>query len=274
MRTSLFPAACALALLAAGTAFGQPLTRAEQEQFLLTAQILSSKPVAKGVTATQRATLSDGRITHDAHIQTIDESKTEFHTATTVEMNFRDCYKFNIAAYRLDKLLDLGMVPVSVERTFKGQHAAFTWWIDDVLGDEEEREKGKFAPLDVGAYNEQTYVTAVFNNLIYNTDPNRGNLLTDKNYDLWMIDFTRAFRRQKSLRAPNAMKKCDRKLLASLRALDPEAVDRELSKYVLKPEIAGLLARRELILKHFGQLIAKQGEGAVLYEMRRVATAK
>jgi hypothetical protein len=272
MRTFLYPAAGALALLAAAAAFAQPpLSRAEQEQFLLTARILHRRPVSKGVTLSWRVTLSDGRTTHDAHVQTVNEQRTELRTDTTVELNFRDTYKFNIAAYRLDRLLGLGMVPTSVERSFEGQTAAFTWWVDDVLGDEHDRMKGKFEPPDVPAYNEQAYAEFVFINLIYNTDPNRGNFLTDRNFDVWMIDFTRAFRRQKKLRDAAVLKKCDRKLLAGLRALDPAAVNQQLSRYVLKPEIAGLLARRDLIVKHFDELIAAQGEAAVLYDMRRVA---
>ena len=62
--------------------------------------------------------MTDESLTHETHIQTIDESKREFKGAQGTEFNFRDYWGFNIAAYKIDRLLGLGMVPVSVERRF------------------------------------------------------------------------------------------------------------------------------------------------------------
>jgi hypothetical protein len=119
----------AYALLAAAPEpTGAPtLTPLEREDFLLNAKIVSRKDLSVGVTVSQRATLTDATLTHDAHIQTIDERKVRFEGARGVELNFRDSYKFNIAAYRLDRLLGLNMIPVSVERSVAGKHAAVTW---------------------------------------------------------------------------------------------------------------------------------------------------
>src|SRR4051812_27324848 len=92
------------------------LTPEWKEEFLRTAQVLESKTAAKGITGTLRATLTDGSTTHDASIQRINEEKAKFEGATTTEMNFRDTWKFNIAAYRLGRMLGLGhMIPPSVE---------------------------------------------------------------------------------------------------------------------------------------------------------------
>jgi hypothetical protein len=56
------------------------LADAEQERFLSTAKILRSKQASKGVTGTTRVTMTDGKTTHDAHVQYIDESRHEFVT--------------------------------------------------------------------------------------------------------------------------------------------------------------------------------------------------
>ena len=57
-----------------------------------------------GTTGALRVTLSEGKLTHDAQFQPIDVYKPVFHGAEgTVEKNFRDTYKFNIAAYRLGR---------------------------------------------------------------------------------------------------------------------------------------------------------------------------
>ncbi|MBI3684720.1 MAG: hypothetical protein HY235_30490, partial [Acidobacteria bacterium] len=128
-----------LALLAAAGSFAADkistplLTRAEKEQFLRDAKIIKTKGVSQGITGTVRATMSDGKLTHDASIQVIDEYKQQFQTAMGTELNFKDSWKFNLAAYKLDRLLGLNMVPVTVERRFRNQLGSSTWWVDDVL---------------------------------------------------------------------------------------------------------------------------------------------
>ena len=70
----------------------------------------------KGVTDTIRATLSDGRITHDAQIQTVDIERALFTAGKASETNFKDTYRFNIGGYRLARLLGMTNVPMSVKR--------------------------------------------------------------------------------------------------------------------------------------------------------------
>jgi len=237
-------------LLSAQPAAGT-MTRAEQEHFLLTARITNIRAGKGGITGTRRATLVDGAITHDAHIQTIDESKTRFEGANGTEINFRDTYKFNIAAYRLDKLLDLRMIPPSVERNVEGATAAVTWWVDDVLMEEGQRAKKGVEPPDGDYWNNQMYIVRVFDQLISNTDRNLGNLLITKDWKLWMIDHTRAFRTRTTLLAPKNLTRCDRVLLAAMKRLDEKELHRELDQYLRKAEITALLKRRDQIVAAF-----------------------
>jgi hypothetical protein len=242
------------------------LGRAEMEEFLLNAKVLARKNLSTGITNSQRATLDDGKLKHDVHIQTVDISKPSFETVRGTELNFRDCYKYNIAAYELDKLLDLNMVPVSVERKV-GNTAAVTWWVDDVLMTELDRKKKKSEPPDLNSWNQQMYVCRVFDQLIYNTDRNLGNLVITKDWKVWMIDHTRAFRTMKSLAGPQNLVQCDRKLLAKLRELNKEVLTKGLSRYLNSLEIEGLLARRDKIVNFFDDQIAKKGETAVLFDL-------
>ena len=93
----------------------------QQEEFLKKAKVLRTRAVGKGVTGTLRATLTDGTLTHDASIQTIDESMREFRSNHGTELNFVDSWRYNVAAYRLDRLLEIDMTPPSVERTHHEQ---------------------------------------------------------------------------------------------------------------------------------------------------------
>src|SRR5215472_2162353 len=83
----------------------QGLTCADMEEFLKFGKIGVQKSIPKGVTLPRRATLEYKGLQHDAAIQTVDISRTEFRTATTVELNFHDSWKYNVAGYKLAKIL-------------------------------------------------------------------------------------------------------------------------------------------------------------------------
>jgi hypothetical protein len=248
----------------AATASAPTLSRAEMEAFLQNAKIVKRTGVSKGITATVRVTLSDGTLTHDASVQAIDERKVQFQTAQGMELNFRDAWQFNVAAYILDKLLDLRMIPATVARRIDGRNASFTWWIDNVLMDESARLKKKLEAPDNRRWNDQMFIVRLFDNLIYNTDRNLGNLVIDTDWRIWMIDHTRAFRRQRSLRTPGDLTRGARGVLAKLRELDRSTLDAALRDYLEGVEIDALLARRDLIVARF----EKSGQDA-LYDAPR-----
>lgn len=242
-------------------------SQTEMEDFLLNAKILEHKSLAMGVTNSERAVLSDGKLQHDAHIQTINENKSSFTSNRGTELNFKDTYKYNIAAYRLGKILDLNMIPVSIERKAAGKSAAVTWWVDDTVMTELDRKKKELEPADKDSWNKQMYVVRVFDQLIYNTDRNLGNLVIDKNWQIWMIDHTRAFRLMEKLQNEKNLVQCDRKFLASLRKLDEATMMTQLQPFLTKGEIKAVLKRRDLIVKFFENEIASKGEAAVLYDL-------
>src|SRR4029077_11851622 len=114
------------------TASDQPtLTKEQITQFLLTAKVVKSEHTKKGITEPWRLTLTDGTLTHDASFQAIDEHKPRMQLASgTTELNFVDSYKYNIAAYQLAELLGLDdLVPVYVERKWKGDAGSLIWWL-------------------------------------------------------------------------------------------------------------------------------------------------
>lgn len=242
-------------------------SRDQMEQFLLNANVVQRKTLGQGVTNSERATLSDGQVQHDAHIQSIDLQKSSFTSKRGTELNFKDSYKFNIAAYRLDKILGLNMIPVSVERKVGGKTSAITWWVDDKMFDEVDRKKQGIEPPNKDEWNRQMYAVRVFDQLIYNTDRNLGNLVIDKQWRMWMIDHTRAFRIETNLKSDKDLVMCDRKLLASLRKLDEDTLNEQLRPYLNKTEVKAMLGRRDLIVKFFDDAVKAKGEGAVLYDL-------
>jgi hypothetical protein len=242
------------------------LTREQMRDFLATAKILKGTQTPRGITRPMRVTLSDGTLTHDAAFSPVDERRSiERFPSGRVEFDFVDSYKYTLAAYRLAELVGLDhMMPVHVEREWRGHKGALSWWIDAVM-DEGDRLKKKMHPPRPDEWNQQVYRMRVFAQLVADTDRNLGNLLIDAEWKAWMIDFTRAFRKSKTVLAPADLTKCDREVLQKLRTLTAEQVAAATKPYVGPLEIAALMGRRDQIVGIFDRLITEKGESHVLY---------
>ena len=169
-------------------------TPAEMEAFLLKARIVDNDDAGGGVTGSRRVKLSDGKTTHDAHVQTVDIAKPVFDAGAHTELNFRDTYRYNIAGYRLARLLAIDTVPMSIERRVNGKEAAVTWWVDDVQMDEKGRLQKKTMGPNPSRTSNQIQMMRVWDELIQNRDRNQGNILWTHGWTMWLIDHTRAFR--------------------------------------------------------------------------------
>lgn len=238
------------------TATDQPALSKEQiKHFLLTAKVVDSRTSKKGITHTSRLTLSDGTLTHDASFQPVYEHKP----------NFVDSYQYNLAAYALAELVGFDdMMPVYVERKWKGSTGSLSWWLP-VKMDEADRVKQRIEPPDSEAWNKQMYKIRVFDELVQDTDANLTNVLIGEDWKLWRIDYTRAFRTSPQLMHPSDLVRCDRHLLEKLKALTEDQLAEKTKTYLTKTEMKTLLARRDAIVQHFQQLITEKGASEVLY---------
>ncbi len=241
---------------------------AEREAFLLEATIVETKSSPGGVTGSSRVTLRREGIVHDAHVQLIDEYRPVAQLGRRREIDFRDSWRNNVAAYRLDRLLGLGMVPVAVVRHLSFRKGAFSWWVDDVIMDERTRVREKRPPPDTAAWNQRMLTVRLFDQLIFNTDRNPGNLLIDKDWRLWMIDHSRAFKIHKELKDEKSLDAhCEKDLLAALRRLERTSLKSAMKDLLSDGQIRALLARRDRIVRFYDEKITALGEDAVLYDL-------
>jgi len=276
VRTRSLPAVAGLLVFVAGVypiaQTAGPLTPEQQRVFLSEAKVIASRPAGKGITGSLRLTLSDGVVTHDAGFQAIDDRLTLVERAQgkrrAGEANFVDSYKFNIAAYEIARLLGVdAMMPVTIERRWRNQVGSLTWWVDDVLMDEGEREKSKTLPPDSKVFARQRQRMVIFAELVRDVDRNKGNILYTKNWRVIMIDFSRAFRLDQTLRYPESVQQCDRILYQKLQALTESDVRGVAGAYLTSQEIEGVVARRSLLVTRLDQLIQARGEDNVLYDL-------
>jgi hypothetical protein len=249
---------------------GQPLPfRTDEEvlEFLAKARVGRMRGIPEGITAPSRVVLERNGVKMHAifRAQRVERLVMQLADGTT-EMHFRDDCLFEVAAFELSRMLGLNNVPPTVVRVIHGQKGSLQTWIENAMTDKSRRAKG-IAPPDTEYYNRQYVRMQFFDNLIYNSDRNQGNILLGPDWRLWMIDHTRAFRRHAELRQPEAIRQCERKLFERLKSLDEKEVRRRLRPYLRPAELDGLLARRLLLIAHVETLVAERGPERVFFEL-------
>lgn len=237
----------------------------ELETFLKQAKIVKAQAIGKGVTLPQKLTLELNGITRFGAFKSIDQSKPIMTFADgSSELGFQDTWKTEIAAYEVDKMIGLGMVPATVERTLDGQKGSEQFWVDSMMS-EAERLKKKARPPDQEKWNQISLKMRLFDSLIYNTDRHVNNLLITKDWEIILIDHSRSFRIFGDLKNPKSMTRFSRSLLAGLRELKKENLKERVGPYLSEGQIDALLKRRDRILALAEKMAAEQGEAKVFY---------
>src|SRR4030095_6129206 len=165
----------------------------DKEKFLKLAKILTVEEIGHGVTKPLRARMALGEANHSAQIQSVNKDLPDFFGEDGKPVPMKDCWRFNVAAYKIDRLLGLGMGTVVVARPYTGRPSGFSWWVDDVQFEEVERIKRELTSPDPEGFERQRALSRVFDELVMNIDSNLAHLLITKSWKIVLIDHTRCF---------------------------------------------------------------------------------
>jgi hypothetical protein len=220
---------------------------AEFEEYLRTAQIERFDTVPIGVTHPKRAFLKPGGLVASVAWKVLPPGR---------PAGYWESYKSEIAAYELDKLLDLRMVPVAVEKRWKGETAAAILWLAPIHPWKEMEARPKPAK-----WVRQVARMKMFDNFICNRDRNAGNLMVDDDWNLFLIDHSRAFVGDRDLAVK--MEHIDRELWDRMLALDEPALTGAIGKWVERGSVRAMLARRDKMKIAIDKLVAAGGEANV-----------
>ncbi len=223
----------------------------EAEEFLRTAKITKRKGIPVGITGPTRLTLEkDGR-QESAVFKDVDVHKQGItQLPSGPEVDFKDSWKYEVAAYELDKLLNLHMVPVTVERSYGNRKGSLQLFMDSCIT-ELERTRKNLQPPGPMAWRQQIFKLRVFDNLIYNIDRNLGNMLIDSDWKVLLIDHGRTFKNLGEIRAPKDLTFFSRSLMESMKGLDEKTVEEHCGKWLSGLEIRTMLQRRDKILEMY-----------------------
>jgi hypothetical protein len=254
--------------LCAEEPYGLPLHGAAAESFLRTAKVLSSRTLGEGVSASKQVTLSDGTSTHRAIFKTIDTLRrgaSSFPGAGVLLVDYEDSYRFEIAAYELDKLLGFDLVPPTVERSIGHRTGSLQLWVERATSEGERRKRGLHAP-DREAWNLQIHTVRLLHQLTFNWDAqNIQNVLFDPSFKVYAVDFSRSFAAYDKLRSEELLVRFPRAGLEAMKRLDEATLDARLGRFVTRAQVRTLLKRRDLILALAARRVEEKGEAAVLY---------
>ncbi|MGH8085353.1 MAG: metallophosphoesterase [Lysobacter sp.] len=168
------------------------MSDAQIEEFLLNAAITTDEELDLGVTHPRRLTLERNGQRLRAVFKTLDTDPDIERRRWERSYDKADRYLYEVAAYRLDRILGLQMVPVAVPRTVDGQRGMLQYWVEDAVNetDRAQRKLGYGSDCD---FHSQHALVNVFDMLINNVDRNTGNILYDRNWQVWLIDHGRSF---------------------------------------------------------------------------------
>ncbi len=229
------------------------MSDAELENFLGTGQIVENVEIGTGVTKPRRLTIRQGEREDYAVFKYEDtdpglQNKSTYRGRTH---NDSDRYQYDPAAYRLDRLIGLEMVPVSVLRKIDGREGAVGAWIPNTINERDRVERE--VPFNSHCSKDEQYrLRFLFDVLIYNEDRNLTNIVwTKDDFMLRFIDHSLAFRTTE--RRPKQYRKIDLRLSdlfeKRLTSLTEERLRTELGAWLHPRQIKAIIGRRDLILK-------------------------
>jgi hypothetical protein len=156
----------------------------------------------------------------------------------------------NVAAFRLDRLLDIEMVPVSVVREVQGKDGSLQF-LPDNIADEAERSANNLGGGAWCSIGEQWPSMYVFDVLIYNQGRSQERILYDRSsWRLMLSEHDRAFSTKKGRPAhlKNVPIEVSLGWRNALSELSDEAIVESLSDVLDKRRLQALIARRDELL--------------------------
>ena len=219
------------------------------EEHLKTAAITSIEDLGTGVTRPRRAYLSPNEPVASLVWKVLPPGRRN---------GYWESYKSEIAAYELDRLLSMRMIPPAVERRIGDETGAAVMWVS---GMKSVKELGGKVPAGAD-WGKPIRQMLMFDNLIRNIDRNAGNILIGRPGDLILIDHSRAFTTDKKLQ--NKVERVDAELWARMQTLTRENLTSALGTWLDQDAIAAIITRRDAMATAIDKQIAKKGRALVL----------
>ncbi len=267
-----YAAAPVLVLMGMTVLFSQFLpeeikARPEWEDFLQSAEITGSEPVGEGVTKPYKLYLKRGD----------QPACGVWKNPEGIRHGYLEGWRYEIAAYRMDKLLGIGMIPPTVEKEFNGKRGSLQLWVDAEFSLLDVMEEGIEIPREHLEHNNRMkYITRTFDSLIANEDRTQQNVLITGDWRVILIDHSRSFRSspefterlmfgREGIQGEKMIRSLPRVLVERIRNLDEPSIKEAVGSYLDDTEIRAVLKRKILLLDEIEAMAGLYGEEKFYY---------
>lgn len=246
---------------------GEIQQRPRIERLLKAAEISKFEEVGEGVTKPFRFWLNEGGV----------EISGCWKNPKGMQKGFLEGWQYEIAAYEMDKLLELNMIPPTVEREFRRKSGSLQFWVDSEMSDLDRMDDGIPIPQEnLDDWSKAKYLMRAFDSLIANEDRTQQNILYAKDWRIILIDHSRSFRSSKKftellmygrngIKEGKLIRQLPRKFVENIKALTYDNIQQAVGPFLKKKEIEAVLKRRDLLLEEIDYMIKAKGEENFLY---------
>lgn len=220
-----------------GVSGNAELTDKQLAEFLSLSPILAARTLGKGSTRPQLIVLERGGEIRRGIFKTVEND------------SGTDRYQHEVAAYRLDRALGLGMVPVTVVRTVGGHTGSLQAWVEGAL-DLETAHGYNLESFETEGKASQLALGRIFDALIGNASRKPADVLTlVQREQILLIDHSKAFSTSPELPSqPAALPPIPAPLAEALEGLNRGALGVRLGQLISTEQIEALLQRRDKII--------------------------
>jgi hypothetical protein len=246
--------------------------RPAREEFLRTAEIVRFEEIGEGVTKPYKLYLRKDGL----------ELKAAWKNPEGIQLGYLEGWQYEIAAYRLDRLLGLNMVPPAVEREFQGKPGALVLWVENKYSLLKMMELGVRIPDEAADHTEKMkWLARAWDSLIGNEDRTQQNVLYTEDWRMILFDHSRAFRstgefakrlmfgRDGIMKSDSGTPYLFRRLpvwfVDRIKTLTFDTIREAVGSTLTDAEIKAILVRRDLLLEEIARMVREQGREAVLY---------
>jgi len=241
--------------------------REDIEEWLKVGVIVESEEIPEGVTKPIRLFLKAGEV----------EISGAWKNPRGLRDGVLEGWQYEIAAYQMDKLLGLDMVPPTVEKTFERKKGSLQFWIEGTISDLDRQDNSMQIPKShIHEWENRIYLMRAFDCIIANDDRTQENIRYTKDWRTILIDHSQAFRSTKEhtknlVYGKNGLKetlrlgRLPRKFVENVKALNFDQIKDVVGLHLKKREINAILSRKDIFLKEVDEMIKELGEDTVLY---------